>query len=127
MTDLPDGCVDAMLGVDEDFTAPQALDYFRSRDEMAIPGCQQNEQLHRFSFQLDRAARAGQLEAVAVHLEVAEFKDSECHRKAPLSVEYSIRLSDISLIVFNFSELPLHLIFTSDFTASSLSLRALGG
>ena len=116
-----------MLGVDEDFTVPQALDYFRSGDEMAIPGCQQNEQLHRFSFQLEGAARARQLKAVAIHLEVAEFKDSECHRKPPLSVKYSIRFSDMSLIAFNFSELPLYLIFTSDFTASSLPLRALGG
>jgi hypothetical protein len=116
-----------MLGVDEDFSVPQPLDYFRSGDETAIPGCQQNEQLHRFSFQLEGAARTGQLEAVAIHLEIAEFKDSECHRKAPLSVKYSISFSDISQIAFNFSELPLYPIFTSDFTASSLPRRALGG
>jgi hypothetical protein len=120
LTDFADGGVDAMLGVHKDFTVPQALDDFGSGDEMAIPGCQQNEQLHRFSFQLEGAARARQLKAVAIHLEVAEFKDSEWHGKAPPRVKYSIRFSDMSLIAFHFSELPLYLIFTSDFTASSL-------
>ena len=83
LTDLADGGVDAVLGVHKDFAVPQALDYFGSGDEMAIPGCQQNEQLHRFSFQLEAAAPTGELKAVAIHLEVAEFKDSEGHRKAP--------------------------------------------
>src|ERR1700679_1897922 len=120
MTDLADGGVDAVLGVHKDFTVPQALDDFRSGDEMAIPGCQQNKQLHRFSFQLEGAARTGQLKAVAIHLELAECKDSECHWKAPPRVKYSIRVSNMSLIAFHFSELPLYLIFTSDFIASSL-------
>jgi hypothetical protein len=35
-------------------------------------------------------------------------------------VKYSIRLNNMSLIAFHFSELPLYLIFTSDFTTSSL-------
>ena len=35
-------------------------------------------------------------------------------------MKYSISLSNTSLIAFHFSELPLYLIFTSDFTASSL-------
>jgi hypothetical protein len=54
--DFPDGGVDTVLGVYEDFAVPEALGDLSSGDQLAISCRQQNEQLHGLSFQLQTAS-----------------------------------------------------------------------
>jgi hypothetical protein len=77
LADFADGGVDAVLGVDEDLGAPQALGDFGSSHEIAVVGCQENEQLHRPSFQLQVASGTGEFEAAGIQPEVAEHEDGD--------------------------------------------------
>ena len=72
-SDLADGRVDSVFGVDEDIVAPQASDDFLSCDEIAFFLNQQDEQLHWEFFELDAAASAEKLVAVAIELKFVEF------------------------------------------------------
>ena len=59
MAELADGGVDAVLGVDEDFAGPEALGDLGAGDELALPGGEQDEQLHRLALDAQGIGRRG--------------------------------------------------------------------
>ena len=68
--------VDAGLDVDEDVLAPQPIDDVFAGHQLTSPLDQHDQEVHRLSFEPDRAAAAAQLVAGDVQLELAEAEDS---------------------------------------------------
>ena len=61
LADLPDGGVDAIVGIDEDFLAPNPLHDLFAGDKFAVLLQQELKNLHRYSWKFQRAARLTQL------------------------------------------------------------------
>ena len=81
LADFADGSVDAVLGIDKDFAAPEMLGDFGSSNEIAVAGCQKNEQFHRLSFEPQVASGTGEFETASVQPKVAELEDGHGHGK----------------------------------------------
>ena len=73
LANFADGGIDAVLGVDEDFFAPEAVDDFLAGNDVAVFFREQEEQFHGDAFEFQDAAVAPQLEAGAVELKFSEF------------------------------------------------------
>jgi hypothetical protein len=73
LANLPNSGVDAVLGIDEDFTRPEVLGNFGSGYELAIACKQQDQQLHRLAFEPDRMVVPEEFEPAAIKPEVAEL------------------------------------------------------
>ena len=78
---LPDGGVDAVLGVDEHVLTPEPRGDLRPGDYVAILFSQQDEQLHGDALDLYDASVTTKLKAVAVQLELAKFEAGASHGK----------------------------------------------
>src|SRR5450631_3733068 len=76
LADFPNRGVDAVLGIDEDVLAPEALDDFLARDDGAVFFRQQEEQFHGDAFEFQDAAVTPQLEAGGIEIEFAELVDT---------------------------------------------------
>jgi hypothetical protein len=83
LTYLANGGVDAVLGVDEDFGAPEPLHNFCSGDEVSVSGRQENQQLHRLPFQPQAASGPVECEMAGIQLEFAELEDCGGHWRVP--------------------------------------------
>jgi hypothetical protein len=71
-----------VLGIDEDFTVPEALGNFRPRNELPLARCQQDKQFQGLAFDSDALAVAEEFELAGVEPKFAEFVDGTGH-KAP--------------------------------------------
>jgi hypothetical protein len=69
---LENGRVDAGFKIEKDLIPPESSRNFFSRDQFIAPLQQQQQQLHRNSFQLDRAATACQFAAGDIKFELSE-------------------------------------------------------
>ena len=72
---LAHGRVDAVLGVDEDLVAPQALGDLGTGHETALTGREQHQQFERLLFEPQRMAVAEQPKGAGVEPELAELVD----------------------------------------------------
>jgi hypothetical protein len=79
IADFADRGVDAVFGVDKDFARPKALGNFSARDEFPLALDQEDEQLHRFSFEGEAAVVKKKFEATAVEPKTTEFVDGTGH------------------------------------------------
>src|SRR5262249_42309016 len=61
LTDLSDGGVDAVIGVEMEAFRPELPDDLFAADQLSIFADQQNEKIHGNAFQVDRRASASQL------------------------------------------------------------------
>ena len=59
LADFTDGSIDAVLGIDEHFAAPEVFGNFAAGDDIAFAGGEEDEQLHRLSLELDEPGRRG--------------------------------------------------------------------
>jgi hypothetical protein len=70
VTDLPDGGVDAVIGVEEHTRAPDSLDDLATGDDLPTLLDQQQQKFRGNPLQLQPPARASQLISAGVQLEV---------------------------------------------------------
>ena len=84
LADFADGGVDAVLGIDEDILAPDAVDDFLTGDDGSILFHQKQEQFHGDALQFQDAAFAAEFEARGVELKIAKLvgrcRQAELHR-----------------------------------------------
>jgi hypothetical protein len=83
LADFPDGGVDSVFDVDEDFLFPQAPGDFFAVHDLAMFSDQKDEEFEGFSLELEPATVAGELKFAAMKAEVAESIDGKGHRFPP--------------------------------------------
>lgn len=91
MAEFPDGGIDTVLGVCEDFSGPQALGDVDAGDKLTLARGEQNQELHRLAFEAERPAVAEQFEGSAIETEIAKFVDDASRgtqRRPPTEGKY---------------------------------------
>src|SRR5216683_636768 len=79
MPELADRGVDAVIGVDEDAPAPDALEDLLARHELAATLDQQEKQIERDAFEMYDAPRMAELVSAPIQLEVFKFEPFRRH------------------------------------------------
>jgi hypothetical protein len=74
LANLADDRIDARLHIDEDVLAPQLIDDVTAGDELTSTFDEKDEEIHRLSFESDRAAVTAQRVRRDIELEVAKAK-----------------------------------------------------
>jgi hypothetical protein len=82
-TDLSDCRVDAMLHINENFTAPKAIRDLLTCNDAFSTADQQDEQFQRLAFQPDDLVPSAQFETVAINREFVKFVNGTTHVSAP--------------------------------------------
>jgi hypothetical protein len=74
LSNFPDGCIDAVVGIDKNFLPPDSLDDLIAHNEVAGVLQQQAKQFQRNPFEFQRLARAAQFVGTKIEFEVfSEF------------------------------------------------------
>jgi hypothetical protein len=79
LTDLADGRVDAVVCVNEDLFAPNAIQDFFAGEELAMALDQQKKQVQRNALEMNDAAAAAELIGFTIQLEILELIDFGAH------------------------------------------------
>src|SRR6266851_1645767 len=79
MPELADRGVDAVIGVDEDAPAPDALEDLPARHELAATLDQQEKQVERDALEMYDAPRMAEFVSAPIQLEVFEFEPFRRH------------------------------------------------
>lgn len=83
LADFADGGVDAVVGVDEDVFAPEAVDDCLARDHGTLAFGEQEKKFERNAFEFQSVAVTPQFEAFAVKLEFTEMVGTVAHCRPP--------------------------------------------
>ena len=135
LTDFADGCIDAVVGVEEDIFAPNLFDNLVPADELSVLRDQQQKKLHGDMLQLQWLARPAQFIGAEIELKLApksngicRDRPTRCHAAHPQTKRATFYIEFQSLFSFLiFCELRSFITIKTFFTPPLLDKKRVWG